>query len=546
MLSFHVDYFGKDDGKEGQTKPKKNISPPPEAVIDAIFDKHESATGQRRFNAILATASINDAIQYHQRFKELQAQKQAADQDYTPLNIACVFSPPAQAAAKDENGNSKNAADIKQLQEDLPQERADNQKNPEQKKAALTAIITDYNQQYGTNHDINNFDLYYQDVQQRIKDQKYPNADYPHKNKIDITIVVDMLLTGFDSQYLNTLYVDKNLKHHGLIQAFSRTNRVLNDSKPWGNILDFRYQEKDVDAAIELFSGAAKDQAREIWLVDPAPVVVDKYQQAVDQLQSFMKTNGLACEPAQVHNLKGDSARAEFINRFKAVQKLKTQLEQYTDLDDSSKTTIEQTLPGDTLRGFKAIYLDTAQDLKNKQGKSTDPDDPVQQLEFDLVLFASAVIDYDYIIGLIAKSTQGSGKQKMTRAQLIELISTQANLMDERDDIIAYINTLNAGQALNEREIRNGYQTFKAQKAHAALKQIADQHALQPAALQTFVDGILDRMIFDGEQLTDLMAPLQLGWKARRQAELALMEALLPYLQKQAGGREISGLKAYE
>lgn len=115
------------------------------------------------------------------------------------------------------------------------------------------AIIAYYNAQYGTNHTINEFDLYYQDVQQRIKDQKYSNADYPRKNKIDITIVVDMLLTGFDSKYLNTLYVDKNLKHHGLIQAFSRTNRVLNDTKPWGNVLDFRYQENEVNAAIALF-----------------------------------------------------------------------------------------------------------------------------------------------------------------------------------------------------------------------------------------------------------------------------------------------------
>ncbi|NMV43034.1 type I restriction endonuclease subunit R, partial [Vibrio parahaemolyticus] len=143
---------------------------------------------------------------------------------------------------------------------------------PDEKKKALTAIIEDYNRQYGTNHKISEFDLYYQDVQQRIKDQKYSNAGYPRKNKIDGVIVVDMLLTGFDSKYLNTLYVDKNLKHHGLIQAFSRTNRVLNDSKPWGNVLDFRGQEDEVNAAIGLFSGAAKGRAKEIWLVDPAPV----------------------------------------------------------------------------------------------------------------------------------------------------------------------------------------------------------------------------------------------------------------------------------
>ncbi len=127
--------------------------------------------------------------------------------------------------------------------------------NPEKKKKALQNIIDDYKNQYGSNHSINEFDLYYQDVQQRIKYQKYSNKDYPHKNKIDMMIVVDMLLTGFDSKYLNTLYVDKNLKFHGLIQAFRRTNRILNDTKPYGNILDFRQQQDEVDRAIALFSG---------------------------------------------------------------------------------------------------------------------------------------------------------------------------------------------------------------------------------------------------------------------------------------------------
>ena len=545
VLSFHVDYFKKD----GDKKPKKGQIFPPEVVINAILEKHDSATNHCRFNATLATASINNAIEYYEQLKSIQAKKLAEDENFVPLNIACVFSPPAQVVAKDNDSiNDKNVKDIKQLQDELLQEKEDNKEEPEKKKVALKKIIADFNAQYDTNHDIYNFDLYYQDIQQRIKDHKYPNADLPRKGKekIDITIVVDMLLTGFDSQYLNTLYVDKNLKHHGLIQAFSRTNRVLNDSKPWGNILDFRFQESEVDAAIKLFSGAAKDKAREIWLVDPAPVVVGKYQTAVDQLQTFMQSKGLDCEPSQVLNLKGDTAKAEFINHFKEVQKLKTQLEQYTDLDDDNKKTIEKKLPTDNLRGFKAMYLETAQELKRKQGKGNDAEDPVQQLEFDLVLFSSAVIDYDYIMGLIAKSTQKSGKQKMTRAQLIELISSHANLMEEREDIIAYISNLKAGEALNEKEIREGYQAFKAQKAAEKLKNIAIKHGLKTEALQEFVDAIMSRMIFDGEQLTDLLAPLELGWKGRRVAELALMEELVPYLQKLAEGREISGLNAYE
>ena len=239
VLRFHIDFF---KGK-GTQNPKPGEAIAQQAVVEAILNKHDAATNSRRFNAVLATASINNAIEYYNLLKEIQKKKQTENPNYVPLNIACVFSPPAE-------GNS----DIQQIQEDLTQEKEDNKQKPEEKKAALKTIIADYNKQYGTNHEIYLFDLYYQDVQRRIKDQKYSNKDYPHKNKIDITIVVDMLLTGFDSKYPNTLYVDKNLKYHGLIQAFSRTNRVLNDIKPYGNILDFRSQQDAVNQAIALFS----------------------------------------------------------------------------------------------------------------------------------------------------------------------------------------------------------------------------------------------------------------------------------------------------
>lgn len=545
VLSFHIDYFGKNN--EGK-QPKKVETPPPEAVVKEILAKHDAATNQRRFNAILATSSINHAIEYYQLFKVHQTRKQVENNDYPPLNIACVFSPPTQAVAKDKDTNAdKNIKDIKQLQDDLPQEKADNQIEPEKKKAALIAIIADYNQQYGTNHSINEFDLYYQDVQQRIKDQKYTNADYPHRNKVDIVIVVDMLLTGFDSKYLNTLYVDKNLKYHGLIQAFSRTNRVLNDSKPWGNILDFRGQESEVNAAIELFSGAAKERAKEIWLVDPAPLVIGKYQQAVEKLQTFMQNKGLECEPSEVLNLKGDTARAEFINHFKEVQKLKTQLEQYTELTEDQQQRVEQTLSTQMLRSFKGVYLETAQELKCKQDQNNDQtDEAIQQLDFEFVLFASAIIDYDYIMTLIAKSTQSASKQKMTRQELIDMIGEQSNLMEERDDIIAYIESLPAGVALDEKQIREGYLAFKAAKSADELNNIAIHHGLEPQKLQTFVDNIMNRMIFDGEQLSELLEPLGLSWKERTKKELALMEDLIPHLHKLAQGREISGLAAYE
>ena len=365
-----------------------------------------------------------------------------------------------------------------------------------------------------------------------------------------------MLLTGFDSKYLNTLYVDKNLKHHGLIQAFSRTNRVLNGTKPYGNILDFRQQQANVDAAIALFSGEKSgEEARKIWLVDKAPVVIEKLDAAVTKLADFMQSQGLACTPEAVHSLKGDEARAAFIKNFKEVQRLKTQLDQYTDLTADNAAAIEHILPAENQQGFRGAYLETAQRLKQQQaqqdkagqgaeGNAAD----VDQLDFEFVLFASAVIDYDYIMGLMSRfSQQGSGtKQTMSREQLIGLIQADAKFMNERDDIAAYINTLKAGEGLSETAIREGYTRFKREKDSTELATIAAQHHLAPATLQAFLDSILQRMIFDGEALSDLMAPLDLGWKARAQAELALMKELVPLLTKRAQGREISGLSAYE
>jgi type I restriction enzyme R subunit len=543
VLKFHIDYFK----GQGDQNPDEAIEQ--RAVAEAIIDKHNAATNQRKFNAVLATASINNAIEYYRLFKELQQKKQTNDPDYVSLNITAVFSPPAQLIAKEGDQQSqKNAADIKQLQEDLINEKEDNKQNPEEKKKALTEIIADYNTQFGSNHDINNFDLYYQDVQRRIKDQKFSNKDYPHKNKIDITIVVDMLLTGFDSKFLNTLYVDKNLKYHGLIQAFSRTNRVLNDTKPYGNVLDFRSQQESVNHAITLFSGEENDKAKEIWMVDPAPVVIDDYQKAVEALGDFMEEHNLVNEPQEVYNLRGDAAKIAFIKNFKEVQRLKTQLDQYTDLDEEQQITIETILPKDKLQEFKSSYIEKAKELRKiQQEQGDDAPEDIQQLDFEFVLFASAVIDYDYIISLIADSTQQKpSKQSMSKSQVISLLKSNSNLMDEEEDLTDYINQVDWSVGQTADELKQNFETFKVEKYDKELAKIANDHGLQTADLKSFVEQIMDRMIFDGEKLTDLMEPLELGWKQRSKAETALMNDLIPQLNKVAQGREISGLAAYE
>lgn len=534
VLRFHIDYF-KGKGSEN-TKQGEPIAQ--QAIVEAILEKHNAATSFRRFNALFATSSINSAIQFYELFKEIQKKKQEEDPDYRPLNIACVFSPPAE-------GNK----DIQQIQEELIQEKEDNKQNPEEKKAALKAIIQDYNKQFGTNHTLFDFDLYYQDVQQRIKDQKYSNKHFPQKNKIDITIVVDMLLTGFDSKFLNTLYVDKNLKHHGLIQAFSRTNRILNTTKPYGNILDFRSQQDAVDQAIALFSGEESNRAKEIWLVEPAPVIIEQYKKAVEELYAFIQDQNLEVgDPEDVYNLRGDAARITFIKNFKEIQRLKTQLDQYTDLSETQQVQIESILPKETLLAYRSSYMETAKRLRTRQQKEGDKaPDEIQQLDFEFILFASAIIDYDYIMKLIADNTQKKpSKEKMTKAQVISLLSANSNLMEEQEDLTEYIGSLDWNSGQDMESLQKGYDRFKEEKYNRELAVIANKNGLETAVLKAFVEQILNRMIFDGEKLTDLLEPLGLRWKERKAKELALMEDLVPLLKKQAQGEEISGLAAYE
>ena len=542
VLPFHVDYY-KPEG-DNQSKPGEALAK--QAIIQSILKKHKDATNERKFNALLATASIDDAIEYYDLFKNTQ--KETPEPEH--LNIACVFSPPAEGKK-----------DIQQIQEDLPQEKEDNAINPGKKKKALQAIISDHNKKYGTHHSIDEFDKYYQDTQRRIKNQQYP---IPRSDKIDITIVVDMLLTGFDSKYLNTLYVDKKLKHHGLIQAFSRTNRILNNTKPHGNILDFRQQQEAVDNAIVLFSGEEKNKkAKEIWLVDPAPDVMKKLEMAINNLGEFMRSQGLSNKPKDVPKLRGEAANCQFVNLFREVQCLKIQLDQYTDLSAEQKQQINRIIPEEQLQGFRGVYLETAKNLKATQDAQAKYDvytmpeahdalprsdyaPEEQELDFEFVLFASEMIDYDYIMKLIAQySHSPPEKREMSRKQLIGLIATDAKFMDERDDIEAYINTLAEGKGLSEEQIHEGYEAFKRELQVQELEKIAKEHKLDAAALQSFVDTILKRMIFEDNELVELIAHLELNWEGRMDKKLVLMEDLIPILRKHSHGRDISGLSSY-
>ena len=363
-----------------------------------------------------------------------------------------------------------------------------------------------------------------------------------------------MLLTGFDSKYLNTLYVDKNLKYHSLIQAFSRTNRILNDTKPQGNILVFRNLQNEVDDAVALFSGEDTEGKRTIWLVEPKEEVIKQYKEAVGDLEDFMHSQQLTLTPDDVYNISGNVAKCQFINDFKLVQKLKTKLDQYTDITDDEQQEIEDILPEDQILGFKVAYLETAKEIKfNNQhanGDDSQTDDYINnELDFEFVLFASVIIDYDYIMQLITTKLIGKEtKQKLTKLQIVNIIKSSSNFMEDGDDLIDYVNSLNVDNINGKtvEEVKKDFENFQKGKFNKEITDIATAFGLQYEILNEFVEKTVNRLIFDGDSLTDLFEPQDLGWRERVTKEKEFMARIVPLLKRMAKGKDISGLNAWE
>lgn len=527
VLGFKVEYYTNNpsSGKDVAKPLTKN------QIINHILDSHDKLTAHRRFNALLATPSIPDAIRYCELSYEEQLRRKEADPNYEPLNITAVFTPPMRSSSD----------------EDLPQEKADNRKHPDENSKALKAIIDRYNKQFGTAFSPELFDEYYFDVQQRIKNQKYPNKDYPHTKKLDIVIVVDMMLTGFDSKFLNTLYVDKDLKWHGLIQAFSRTNRILDGTKPYGNIICYRDLRGALDDAMVRFSGYDPEKSKEYWLVEPAEKVVEKYQKAIANLETVMNGMGLECRPDEVVNIPQGESSKKFIEAFKDVQRLSLKLDQYVELPEELKSNIAEAMSDDTLQSFRTAYLDLARRSRPIEPGSKGPRTPEDdEPDFELSLFSSALVDYDYIMHLLARYTSTHHeKVKITKEQLLEILAGSVDLMNERELLEAFIkDEIHKGSGLTEDEIRQRYQAYKDKRLNGQIADLATEYAIDPAALEQFVVETVKLRRLDEEVLRDLLNHID-GWKQRKTAKEGLLVRLAPIFKLMTGGSDIEGMNAY-
>ena len=334
-------------------------------IAQDIIDHHNTKTRDRKYNALFTVSSIPLLVKYYNMFKSLNHD----------LKIGAIFTYGAN--------------------EDLD-------KNPEHSRESLDKIIDDYNKMYNTNFSSSTFDAYFRDICKKIKN-----------TEIDIVIVVNMLLTGFDVKRLNTLYVDKSLKYHDLIQAFSRTNRVESETKPFGNIVCYRTTKERVDEAVKLFS-----QTDNIDTVIMAPYedYLNKFKVAVSELLKITPVVD------SVDSLEREEDIKAFIVAFRTVAKLLVSLKTFNEFDlDNGDTDLNAQMFED----YKSKYYDLYRKLSNDKEKSSILND----ITFSLELIQTDKINVSYILNLIRNVDLTNEQQKKKDIEDIE--SKLVNITDD-------------------------------------------------------------------------------------------------------------------
>lgn len=382
-----------------------------EGVVDWIIANHGRKTHERDFTAILAVGSVAALTQYYEFFR---AKRDAGIHD---LRVATIFTFAANEDDKDANGLI--AEPEFDIATDAPAHRHTRDK--------LESYMADYNALYGTSfttRDDQSFYNYYKDIGKRIKERE--RESFNEKDRVDILLVVSMFLTGFDAKKVNTLYVDKNLKYHGLIQAYSRTNRILNEVKSQGNIVAFRNLKKATDEAVALF--ADKD-ASETILIEPYEEQVTKFNEAVAVL--------LAVTPKvdSVDALADENERLRFVRAFRQLARIKNVLNVFAQFDWS-----DLAIDSQTFDDFKSKYLDIHdQARKEDEGGSASI---INDIDFELELIRQDKINVAYILQLLSNANsvpQQEADREKRISDVLDIVSSEPSLRSKRDLIEKFI-----------------------------------------------------------------------------------------------------------
>ena len=382
-----------------------------EGVANYIINNHNRKTFDKDYSSLFAVSSIDSAIAYYELF---QKKKEAGEHD---LRIATIFTFGA-------NEDGKDAQDY--IPDDLPDYNTDSNISSHTRDK-LESFIGNYNQMYGTSFntkDSKSFEGYFKDISKRLKEREKKNFN-DEKDRLDIVIVVNMMLTGFDAKKVNTLYVDKNLKQHGLIQAYSRTNRILGEKKSQGNILCFRNLKKATDDAITLFSN--KD-AIEVVIMPEYQDIAKKFDQALDNLKEIAPTY------QSVNELETEEDEAEFVQAFRKLMRNLNVLKSYTDFNWEDLPLDEQ-----EFEDYKGKYLDLYEKVKRETQK--EKVSILGDIDFELELIHRDRINRAYIIKLLRgfKEEKQQSKAEAQKKAIIDLLGGDISLRSKKELIEKFI-----------------------------------------------------------------------------------------------------------
>lgn len=362
-----------------------------ENIVDFIISNHNTKTSNGEYQSIFAISDINTLIEYYNIFKERG----------TNLKIASIFTYEANVdLANDEGTFEVEGEECKHPREHLDK------------------MVADYNKMFGENFNLNSdngFNSYFIDISRKVKERK-----------IDILLVVNMFLTGFDSKYLNTLYVDKNLKYHGLIQAYSRTNRILNVNKPHGNIVCFRNLKKRTDEAIRLFSD---ENAIETVLMKSYEEYVEIFNRYIELLRT------LALTSEEVDNLESEENKLAFIENFKNLLRVMNRLETFSKFDFK-----DLGITQDEFESYKSKYIDMYDSLVINGGDGRGPKTSViDEVDFEIELLAKDSINVNYILSLIKNLDNKDVSFVKDVEYILKTVDSIPNLKNKRELLEKFI-----------------------------------------------------------------------------------------------------------
>ena len=458
--------------------------------------KHRRLIG---FNAMFAVQSVEAAKLYYEEFK-----KQQRDiSEEKRLKIVTIYSFTA--------NEEQNAIG------DIPDENFEPGAMDSSSKEFLDKVISDYNGYFKTNYSTNGkeFQNYYKDLSQKVKDKE-----------IDLLIVVGMFLTGFDAPTLNTLFVDKNLRYHGLIQAFSRTNRILNKVKTFGNIVCFRNLEKATEDAIKTFGD---ENSVNVILEKSYDEYINGFtdEETGKSMKGYVDLcNEIVEKFPNPVEIKLDSEKKEFAELFGELLKSENILRNFDEFENFEKIISDR-----QMQDMKSVYVDICEDIKNTrkndENKNGEEEIDFSDIEFQIDLLKTDEINLDYILSLILKKSKEHDDIETLKSEIRRIIRTSLGTRAKEDLVMNFINKTDLSELKNSGDILESFYKYANEEKKIKIDELIENESLKKAS-ERFIEKSINKGFVDyaGAELDSILPPTSRRKGAREAKKQTVLQKI--------------------